>query len=223
MINWSCCCFCCFCRIYSDGERLTIELGRALRSGEYKCKVYYMKLADVSDTAENLTFLCDWILCNGASVGKTKREILAQIASNDTPYDIPIERCRLRKKNANSPGKIFLDEQVFGDDVFLLSNYEVSQQKLHNTLRLNTINPSHSHSMPFCVQIILQELDDASQQVTDEKSLTMFVRRWSPSQMTLGPFSEITIYGETWQRLTQKKLNVLRLYLLTNCHFNLNR
>lgn len=110
----------------SDGERLTIELGRALRSGEYKCKVYYMKLADVSETAETLTFLCDWILCNGASVGKTKREILAQIASNDALYDIPIERCRLRKKSANSPGKIYLDDQVFGDDVILLSNYEVS-------------------------------------------------------------------------------------------------
>lgn len=87
-----------------------------------------MKLADVTETTENLPFLCDWILCNGASVDKTKREILAQIASNDTPYDIPIERCRLRKKSANSPGKIFLDDQVFGDDVILLSNYEVCQK-----------------------------------------------------------------------------------------------
>ncbi|XP_031619612.1 ubiquitin carboxyl-terminal hydrolase 47 isoform X2 [Contarinia nasturtii] len=153
-------------RSFNDGERLTIELGRALRSGEYKCKVYYMKLSEINDTSETLTFLCDWILCNGASVGKTKREILAQIASNDPQYEIPYERCRLRKKSANAPGKIFLDDQVFGDDVILLSNYE----------------------------IIVQELEDQNQQVSDEKSLTIFIRRWYPSEMRLGPFNEITIY-----------------------------
>lgn len=48
----------------------------------------------------------------------------------------------------------------------------------------------------YIIQIILQELDDVSQQVTDERSLTMFIRRWNPSQMTLGPFNEITVYGE---------------------------
>lgn len=111
--------------MFSDGERLTIELGRALRSGEYKCKVYFLKLSDVSETNEALTFLCDWILCNGVTVEKTKREILAQIANSDPQYDIPIERCRLRKKSANAPGKIYLDEHVFGDDIALLSNYEV--------------------------------------------------------------------------------------------------
>lgn len=45
-------------------------------------------------------------------------------------------------------------------------------------------------------QIYLQELDDVSQQVTDERSLTVFIRRWNPSTMTLGPFNEITIYGK---------------------------
>lgn len=45
-------------------------------------------------------------------------------------------------------------------------------------------------------QIFLQEIDDANQQVTDERSLTVFIRRWNPSTMTLGPFNEITIYGK---------------------------
>lgn len=48
---------------------------------------------------------------------------------------------------------------------------------------------------PF-FQIILQEIDDANQQVTDERSLTVFIRRWNPSTMTLGSFNEVTIYGE---------------------------
>lgn len=110
----------------SDGERLTIELGRALRNGEYKCKVHYMKLSEITETNENLTFLCDWILCNGATVGNTKREILAQIATNDPPLAIPYERCRLRKKYGAIPAKIYLDNEVFGDDIILLSHSEVS-------------------------------------------------------------------------------------------------
>lgn len=88
-----------------------------------------MKITEVSDTtSEPLPFLCDWILCNGARVGNTKREILAQIATNDPQYVIPYDRCRLRKKSNSShaPGKIYLEEQVFGDDVILTINCEVS-------------------------------------------------------------------------------------------------
>lgn len=84
-----------------------------------------MKLSETNESSDNLTVLCDWILCNGASVGKTKREILAQIATNEQQYEIPYERCRLRRKCGSAPGKIFLDKQVFGDDIILLSNYEV--------------------------------------------------------------------------------------------------
>lgn len=111
---------------YSEGERLTIELGRALREGEHKCKVYHMKLSEINDSSEPLTFLCDWILCSGATVEKTKRELLAQIASNEQRIEIPYNRCRLRRKCGSAPGKIFFDNQVFGDDIVLISNYEVN-------------------------------------------------------------------------------------------------
>lgn len=118
-------------RINRDGERLNIELGRALRSGEFKCKVHYMKLAETIEENEKMPFLCDWILCNGANVGKTKREILAHIASIDSKYDIPLERCRLRKKNGNCPSKIYLDDQKFGDEVVLLQNLQVNRSSTH--------------------------------------------------------------------------------------------
>lgn len=115
-----------FLQLYRDGERLNIELGRALRSGEFKCKVHYMRLAETIEDNEKMPYLCDWILCSGAGVGKTKREILAHIASIDPKYDIPYERCRLRKKNGNCPSKIYLDDQKFGDDVVLLQNLQVN-------------------------------------------------------------------------------------------------
>lgn len=81
-------------------------------------------------------------MCNGASVGNTKREILAQIAANDPQYEIPYERCRLRKKYGSIPAKIYLDDQVFGDDIILLSHSEVR-------LRLITFRAAFSNNL-FC-------------------------------------------------------------------------
>lgn len=120
---------CLFISCYRDGERLTIELGRALRKGEYKYKVYYLSLVDTVDEIEKITFLCDWILCQGANVGKTKREILAQIVNINPKYNIPYDRCRLRyKKHGRWPGKIYHDDQKFGDDIMLLQNGGVIYQ-----------------------------------------------------------------------------------------------
>lgn len=58
----------------------------------------------------------------------------------------------------------------------------------------------------YFFQIILQEIDDANQQVTDERSLTVFIRRWNPSTMTLGSFNEVTIYGELTITITLLEL-----------------
>lgn len=115
----------CPCR---DGERLTIELGRALRNGEYKCKVHYLKLSENIDEMEKMPFLCDWILCNGASIGKTKREILAHISTIEPKYEIAYERCRLRKLNLRSPGKVYVDDQRFSEYDGLTSDMQVSHR-----------------------------------------------------------------------------------------------
>lgn len=84
-----------------------------------------MKLSEITDDTDKIVYLCDWILCNGASVGKIKREILAHIATMDPKYNIALDCCRLRKKNGRSPTKIFYDDQKFGEDIILLSNCEV--------------------------------------------------------------------------------------------------
>lgn len=80
-----------------------------------------MKLLKDLDQNEPLTFACDWILCNGASVSKTKREILAQIANDPRYQSIKLDYCRLRKKSGLAPGKIFYDDQIFGDDIILIT------------------------------------------------------------------------------------------------------
>lgn len=107
---------------YRDGERLSIELGRALKKGESKCKVYFLKLSEVTDETEKFPFLCEWIIKTGANVGQVKQEILTHIATLDPKYEISYEKCRLRKKNWKNPSKVYLDDQTFGDDVSLSNN-----------------------------------------------------------------------------------------------------
>ncbi|KAJ6641819.1 Ubiquitin carboxyl-terminal hydrolase 47 [Pseudolycoriella hygida] len=149
--------------IFSDNERLVIELGRALRKGEYKCKISYLKLSEVKDDMEQLSFMCDWILRNGANVGQTKREIVAHLST--LGHDIPYDKCRLRHQNRRLPMEIYLDDQKFGDDIRLSENAEV----------------------------ILQELEETSQPYTDANDKCIFIRQWHPSTMKIGGFQEITI------------------------------
>jgi ubiquitin carboxyl-terminal hydrolase 47 len=174
-----------FCR---DGERLQIELGRALRDGEYKCKLYFLKLSEINDEMEKMPYLCETILRYGAEVGQTKREILAHIATLDPKYNIPYDKCRLRRKSYKNPSKIFLDDQKFGDDIMLTTSYEVSVFSFlngRNILKLFITD----------IQMVLQEIESSSQPCLNDEDTVLFVRRWFPSTLTLGEFQEITIGG----------------------------
>lgn len=136
--------FFCIFFSHSDGERLSIELGRALRPGEYKCKLYHMKLSDMVDDYEKITFLCEWILCKGASVEKTKRDILAHITKIDPKYDISYDCARLRRKTGKTPAQIYVDNEIFGEEIVIGSISEV--MALHQFLHL-TNNQTMFH--PF--------------------------------------------------------------------------
>lgn len=73
-------------------------------------------------------------------------------------------RCRLRKKNWKNVGRIYLDSQVWVDDVVVYSNGD----------------------------ILIQELPE-SETVTSTSQLSVFVRHWQPSTLTLGPFEELIL------------------------------
>lgn len=160
---------------FKDDERLVIELGRALRKGEFKVKLYYLNILEVTDI-EKLPFVCDYILRNGAEVGPTKREILAHIGSVDEKYSkLTYERSRLRKKNWKSPSLIFIDNQKFGDDITISNHTQF--------------------------ELIIQEMpDDATldfdgHEVNDD-CRSIFIRRFYPSKLDLGTFNEITVGSE---------------------------
>ena len=159
---------------FKDEERLVIELGRALRSGEFKVKLYYLNVAEMTDL-EKLPFVCDYILRESAEVGQTKREILAHIRGLDEKYaNLTFERTRLRKKSWKSPAQIYLDDQNFGEDY---------------AIRVSTN-----------IDIIIQEMpsDEANQSDFDgepvnDESKALFIRRFFPSKLELGSWEEIMI------------------------------
>lgn len=88
--------------------------------------------------------------------------------------DIPYEKCRLRRKNYKTAAKVFLDEEKFEE------------------LRLYT----------QC-ELIIQELPD-KETVKDYNQVVLFVRKWSPAEMQLAPFEEITLNGKSIDELKEK-------------------
>jgi ubiquitin carboxyl-terminal hydrolase 47 len=171
---------------FKDEERLVIELGRALRKGEFKVKLYYLNVAEMTDI-EKLPFICDYILRESAEVGQTKREILAHIRGLDAKYEkLSFENTRLRKKSWKSPAQIFMDDQKFGDDIII------------------TVSASPD--------IIIQELPNEEANLIDidgeplnDDSKSLFVRRFYPSKLELGKWDEIMIGSEFFfQYITYK-------------------
>lgn len=131
----------------SDGERLNIELGRALRIGENKCKLYYINLREINDETEKIPYLCDWIICNGATVEQTKRDILAHISKIDPKYDILPENCKIRRKTIKNPGQPLTDEQIFGDEISVISSSEVNSSTIDGASFVTT----RLHHFRICI------------------------------------------------------------------------
>lgn len=159
---------------FKDEERLVIELGRALRKGEFKVKLHYLKVSEMDDI-EKLPFVCDYILRESSEVGQTKREIIAHIRGLDEKYaNLTFENTRLRKKSWKSPAQIYMDDQKFGDDYIIKTS----------------VNPD----------IIIQELpsEEANKFDVDglpinDESKSLFVRQFYPSKLELGKWDEIMI------------------------------
>ncbi|XP_059615711.1 ubiquitin carboxyl-terminal hydrolase 47 isoform X2 [Phlebotomus argentipes] len=149
---------------YKECEGLTVELGRVLNETEHMCKVYFLKISELSEEMEKLPFVCDWILEDGTTVADTKARLIKYLASVDEKYaHLTPERCRLRKKSWRTVGKVFTDDQVFNDGISISLNFEM----------------------------ILQEVDESAPAEVDPEDVVLLLRRWNPSTLTLDPFHEI--------------------------------
>jgi len=119
-------------------------------------------------------YVCEWIVAKGGTVGQTKREIVDDLNKRNN-LNLQYDKCRLRKKNWKNVGRVYLDSQTWVDDVTVYANGD----------------------------IFLQELDEP-ETVTSTSQLSLFVRLWHPSTLTLDPFEELILDGFSIEDFKEK-------------------
>ncbi|CAH1800062.1 unnamed protein product, partial [Owenia fusiformis] len=116
---------------YGDESKLNVKLGRALKKGEYRVKVYQL----VTDEQEPGKFLLDTIFAKGMTVLESKKLILPEIQALCGP-DCTAESIRLRRKTWKNPGTIYLNEQRYEDDIPIFANWEIFLEVLDGPDRI---------------------------------------------------------------------------------------
>ncbi|XP_077867523.1 ubiquitin carboxyl-terminal hydrolase 47-like [Saccoglossus kowalevskii] len=155
---------------YGDDSKIAVRLGRALKKGEYRVKVYQLLVND----PEPCKLLFEWIFAKGMTVLESKQQIIEEMnRMYDT--DTPVERCRMRKKTWKNPGTIFLNDQIYEDDIPIYSNWEIFVEILPE--------PEKMMSMA---------------------QLSLFSKRWRPSDLSLDSFQEIILENSTVEELKKR-------------------
>ncbi|XP_074086422.1 ubiquitin carboxyl-terminal hydrolase 47 isoform X2 [Macrotis lagotis] len=120
---------------FSDDNKITIRLGRALKKGEYRVKVYQLLVNE----QEPCRFLLDAVFAKGMTVRQSKEELLPQLREQ-CGLELSIERFRLRKKTWKNPGTVFLDYHVYEEDINISSNWEVFLEVLDGVEKMKSMS-----------------------------------------------------------------------------------
>uniref|UniRef100_A0A3B3I6T5 Ubiquitin carboxyl-terminal hydrolase 47 n=1 Tax=Oryzias latipes TaxID=8090 RepID=A0A3B3I6T5_ORYLA len=120
---------------FSDDNKITIRLGRALKKGEYRVKVYQLLVNE----PEPCKFLLDTVFAKGMTVRQSKEELLPQL-KEQCRLDLSIDRVRLRKKTWKNPGTVFLDYHVYEEDISISSNWEVFLEVLNEPEKMKSMS-----------------------------------------------------------------------------------
>ncbi|XP_063043882.1 ubiquitin carboxyl-terminal hydrolase 47 isoform X3 [Engraulis encrasicolus] len=120
---------------FSDDNKITIRLGRALKKGEYRVKVYQLLVNE----PEPCKFLVDTVFAKGMTVRQSKEE-LQPLLKDQCKLDLSIDRFRLRKKTWKNPGTVFLDYHVYEEDINISSNWEVFLEVLAEPERMKSMS-----------------------------------------------------------------------------------
>ncbi|XP_077674542.1 ubiquitin carboxyl-terminal hydrolase 47 isoform X3 [Eretmochelys imbricata] len=120
---------------FSDDNKITIRLGRALKKGEYRVKVYQLLINE----PEPCKFLLDAVFAKGMTVRQSKEELLPQLREQ-CGLDLTIDRFRLRKKTWKNPGTVFLDYHVYEEDINISSNWEVFLEILDEAEKMKSMS-----------------------------------------------------------------------------------
>ncbi|XP_022105952.1 ubiquitin carboxyl-terminal hydrolase 47-like isoform X2 [Acanthaster planci] len=105
---------------YSEDSRVVVKLGRALKKGEYRVKIYQLD----ANSPEPCKYLFDWVFAKGMSVLQSKTELLPELKAKCL-IDVAQDRLRLRKKAWKNPGTIYANSQLYEEDIPIFTNWEV--------------------------------------------------------------------------------------------------
>ncbi|KAK6472595.1 ubiquitin carboxyl-terminal hydrolase 47-like isoform X2 [Huso huso] len=120
---------------FSDDNKMIIRLGRALKKGEYRVKVYQLLVND----PEPCRFLIDSVFAKGMTVRQSKEELLLPL-KEQCKLNLSIDRFRLRKKTWKNPGTVFLDYHVYEEDINISSNWEVFLEVLDEPEKMKSMS-----------------------------------------------------------------------------------
>lgn len=112
---------------------------------------------------EPYKYFCDWIVTDGMSVKQCKELLHPEICQR-CGIDVPVENLRMRRKNWKNPAAVYVDTQVFEDHIQVYASFEV-----------------------------FLEILEGPELMTSTDQLSVYVRHWHPSTITLDPPKEVVL------------------------------
>ncbi|KAH8380294.1 hypothetical protein KR009_009786 [Drosophila setifemur] len=163
----------------TEGETLTVELGKNLQPDEFKAKIHFLRLGDLDNETSRLPCVCEWVYNANTTVEQAKQELVAKFHRMDAKYaTLTVENCRIWLKGGRSPIKILGNEETLYSDIFVVN-----------------------------LQFIVQECEEGVNPQPAEDTMTIFVRSWCPDKMEFGKFQEITLDQESEIRRSLAKIS----------------
>ncbi|XP_050541895.1 ubiquitin carboxyl-terminal hydrolase 47-like isoform X2 [Daktulosphaira vitifoliae] len=127
----------------NNSDIIQITVGQALRDGEYRGSVFLPET--VEETRVVMKKMFDWVITVGTSVIDTKKELLAVLKKTKN-IEIPLERCRLRKKKGDALLRCYFNEEIWNEDIgqgwemIILDLIDRTELELGKTKRLMFVN-----------------------------------------------------------------------------------
>ncbi|XP_017129460.1 ubiquitin carboxyl-terminal hydrolase 47 [Drosophila elegans] len=181
--------------LLTEGETLTVELGKNLEPDEFKAKIHFLRLADVDNETSKLPCVCEWVYNANTTAEQAKKDLVAKLHRIDAKYaTLTVDNCRIWLKGGRIPIKI-------------LANDETLYCDMRSTI---------------AAEFIVQECEEGVNPQPKDDSLTIFVRRWCPAKMEFGKFQEITMDQDSEIRRSLSEISDITIDKLSYMKVNSN-
>lgn len=155
---------------FNDDSKVRVKYSRALKKGEHQLKIFLLNPTE----KEPFKYFCDWIVTDGMTVKQCKELLQPEICQR-CGIDVPVENLRMRRKNWKNPGTVYVDSQVFEENIQVYASFEVFLEVLEGPERM-----------------------------TSTEQLSVYVRQWHPSTLTLDLPQEVVLQDSVVQELKEE-------------------